>query len=223
MTYNMYKFCTVLLLCYFKCINGVMEYDGRLHIKLYHALDIENKDFFIERGNITFESTRSTVYAINQLDLNSNQQQKLKKLADEDQMYRLKSTVINADGNKSTFLSSVKAKSLVSAGLVDSISIYLGHSGFVMGVSQSILDINESTLRSNKFKSTVQIKHTQSAPMPDTASYIQKLEKEKEARERGEVKDNRSFLAKYWMYIVPIAIFVLISGAANPEAQSGGR
>lgn len=32
---------------------------------------------------------------------------------------------------------------------------------------------------------------------PDTASYIQKLEKEKEARERGEVKDNRSFLAKY--------------------------
>lgn len=55
-----------------------MEYDGRLHIKLYHALDIENKDFFIERGNITFESTRSTVYAINQLDLNSNQQQKLK-------------------------------------------------------------------------------------------------------------------------------------------------
>lgn len=32
---------------------------------------------------------------------------------------------------------------------------------------------------------------------PDTASYIQKIEREKEAQERGEVKDNRSFLAKY--------------------------
>lgn len=35
---------------------------------------------------------------------------------------------------------------------------------------------------------------------PDTASYIQKIEREKEARERGEVKDNRSFLAKYVRY-----------------------
>lgn len=82
---------------------------------------------------------------------------------------------------------------------------------------------------------------------PDTASYIQKLEREREAREKGEIKDNRSFLAKYvciellctykyiyynfnmnksqlkydnffqWMYIVPIAIFVMISGATNPE------
>lgn len=32
---------------------------------------------------------------------------------------------------------------------------------------------------------------------PDTASYIQKIEREREAQDRGEVKDNRSFLAKY--------------------------
>lgn len=32
---------------------------------------------------------------------------------------------------------------------------------------------------------------------PDTGAYIQKLEREREARERGDVKDNRSFLAKY--------------------------
>jgi hypothetical protein len=36
---------------------------------------------------------------------------------------------------------------------------------------------------------------------PDTAAYIQKLEKEREARERGETKDNRSFLAKYVSYL----------------------
>lgn len=32
---------------------------------------------------------------------------------------------------------------------------------------------------------------------PDTGSYIQKLERERDAKEKGEVKDNRSFLAKY--------------------------
>lgn len=32
---------------------------------------------------------------------------------------------------------------------------------------------------------------------PDTASFIQKIEREKEAKEKGETKDNRSFLAKY--------------------------
>lgn len=32
---------------------------------------------------------------------------------------------------------------------------------------------------------------------PDTATYVQKLEREREAREKGEVKDNRSFLGKY--------------------------
>jgi hypothetical protein len=32
---------------------------------------------------------------------------------------------------------------------------------------------------------------------PDTSAFIQKMEKEKEARERGETKDTRSFLAKY--------------------------
>lgn len=32
---------------------------------------------------------------------------------------------------------------------------------------------------------------------PDVAMYVQKLEQEKVAKERGETKDNRSFFAKY--------------------------
>lgn len=59
---------------------------------------------------------------------------------------------------------------------------------------------------------------------PDTASFIQKLEREREARDHGEVKDHRGFFAKYWMYIVPVAILVLVSGATSPEqGASGGR
>lgn len=32
---------------------------------------------------------------------------------------------------------------------------------------------------------------------PDTATYIQKMERERDAREKGDLKDNRSFIAKY--------------------------
>ena len=43
----------------------------------------------------------------------------------------------------------------------------------------------------------VQVKYPDGGPAPDTATYIQKIEREKQARESGEVKDNRSFFAKY--------------------------
>lgn len=47
------------------------------------------------------------------------------------------------------------------------------------------------------------------------------MEREREAHDRGEVKDTRGFLAKYWMYIVPVVILALLTGGANPEAASG--
>ena len=60
----------------------------------------------------------------------------------------------------------------------------------------------------------------EAGPFPDTTAFIQKLEDEKRRQEKGEVPDNRSFLAKYWMYIVPLVIFMAINGAAAPEGQS---
>jgi len=53
----------------------------------------------------------------------------------------------------------------------------------------------------------VAVRYPDSGPVPDTATYIQKLEREREAREKGETKDNRSFLAKY----VRILNFMTIS------------
>uniref|UniRef100_A0A915PJS6 ER membrane protein complex subunit 10 n=1 Tax=Setaria digitata TaxID=48799 RepID=A0A915PJS6_9BILA len=57
-------------------------------------------------------------------------------------------------------------------------------------------------------------------PLPDTVSYIQKMEKERQARQHGAQQDNRSFIQKYWMYIAAALIFMVISNAATAE-QSG--
>ena len=45
-------------------------------------------------------------------------------------------------------------------------------------------------------KSRVIIQPMEMGPQPDTAAFIQRIEQEKLAKERGETKDNRSFFAK---------------------------
>lgn len=72
-----------------------------------------------------------------------------------------------------------------------------------------------------EFSTVVTLKTIEQAPVPDTAGFIQKIEKEREAHDRGETKDNRSFLSKYWMYIVPAVVLLLISGVTNPDSQGG--
>jgi hypothetical protein len=44
---------------------------------------------------------------------------------------------------------------------------------------------------------------------PDTTSYLQRLEEERKVRQQGATQDNRSFLQKYWMYFVPVILFVV--------------
>lgn len=83
--------------------------------------------------------------------------------------------------------------------------------------SVSLDDINQLY----EFSTVVSLKAVEPAPTPDTAGFIQKVEKEREARDRGETVDNRSFLSKYWMYIVPAVILLLISGVTNPDSQAG--
>lgn len=56
---------------------------------------------------------------------------------------------------------------------------------------------------------------------PETQAYIQKVEKERIARQHGAQTDNRSFIAKYWMYILPVVAFVMLSSVMNPEAPAG--
>lgn len=51
------------------------------------------------------------------------------------------------------------------------------------------------------FNTDVLIRHTEMAPFPDTTNFIQKLEREREARERGDVRDNRGFFAKYVSFV----------------------
>lgn len=184
------------------------------------------------RGNITVTNLNTGTLNVNQETLNENEKQGLKNLAENNKLYRLKATVVGSDGQKYTYLTSSRACSLVRSQLLDTIWISVDHQGFVLGVTQTIPssrkgdDCDKLTQYDldalEEFNTDVYVKHIEVAPVPDTATFIQKMEMERQARERGDLKDNRGFFAKYWMYIVPVAILVLISGVTNPE-QNGGR
>ena len=46
---------------------------------------------------------------------------------------------------------------------------------------------------------------------------------DKLAKERGETKDNRSFLATYWMYIIPVVLVLAMSGGGAEGGDLEGR
>ncbi|CAH8533302.1 unnamed protein product [Heterobilharzia americana] len=57
---------------------------------------------------------------------------------------------------------------------------------------------------------------------PETAKYLERLEKQREEMARAEQGDNRSFFAKYWTYIVPaVFLFILFSSMQDPNAAGG--
>lgn len=127
--------------------------------------------------------------------------------------YRLKAIVEYPNGSKRTFLTANKACNLLNSQLNDELWISVDANGYVNALSLSTTggdftdcsSLDFSNLITKEFNTEILIKHTELAPIPDTASFIQKIEREREARERGENKDNRGFFAKYVSIILKIS------------------
>ncbi|KAL2714917.1 ER membrane protein complex subunit 10 [Vespula squamosa] len=200
-----------------------LDIDGWLQLRLWHALNDEPVPNFVERGNVTITSVRSGASVVGQNGLLKAQINQLKNLAKNDGKYRLKAVARTSSGSETTFLTSIPACYLLGSDLEDILTIWLDSAAEPIAVSLSSSSpcVMDSPF-TNMWTTNIIVKYPDSGPVPDTAIYIQKLEREREARERGETKDNRSFLAKYWMYIVPVLIFVLLTSATNPEATAGG-
>ncbi|XP_015512999.1 ER membrane protein complex subunit 10 [Neodiprion lecontei] len=218
-----YTWIPVLLAVILSAVGSELDYDGWLRLRVWHALNKGPMPNFIERGNITVTSVRSGASTVAQAGLKSSELDELRKLAEDDREYRLKASVRGSSGTETTFFTSVPACLVLGSELEDFLTVWLDGAAEPVAVSLSSYGPCSREVPSTQMWTTeVQVRYPEAGPVPDTATYIQKLEREREARERGETKDNRSFLAKYWMYIVPAVIFVLLSSATNPEAGGAG-
>lgn len=142
----------------------------------------------------------SADFTVNQKELNVKERQKFLELANQKKFYRLKADIVGSDGIKTSFLTSTKACHMLHSQLNDFLTISFQNTG-VLGINEKPVNIemvsddcSGITLLMNEFTTVVSLKNTEIAPTPDTANFIQKMDREREAREKGgdSSKDNRS-------------------------------
>uniref|UniRef100_T1IXV2 ER membrane protein complex subunit 10 n=1 Tax=Strigamia maritima TaxID=126957 RepID=T1IXV2_STRMM len=215
------------LLCLIPVLHSSDEFEGQMSLTVQHAFDSSLDAPFVNRGVIFLKSIRNGLATFNEdSGLSADARENLRTLANENGIYRLR-VLIKSDDPTQFVSTYIKACSLYESRLSDTIILHLDQSGEVLGVSLTTDNMlcNGATVYDSQlmhFNTSVEIRQMENGPVPDTASYIQKLEKEKAEKAKGDQTENKSFFAKYWMYIVPVFIFLIISSAANPEAQAGG-
>ncbi|XP_071957255.1 ER membrane protein complex subunit 10-like [Antedon mediterranea] len=203
---------------------------GGLSLPLEHSFESGPDAVFTRRASIHFRSPlkMGPGTITHSIPLTSAEQGKLKALAKKGGFYRVRvPTHLSESFDEDDFSEAndyvytfTKACSLVESHISDDITIHADQSGNVLSV---IISPAQGTCQGNTvssssltdFNSTVTLSLTVSGPVPDTQTFVQKLEDEKLLKAKGGGADNRSFLAKYWMYIVPIVLFMMVTGGGE--------
>ena len=205
---------------------------GALNLALEHSLD--GGATFSPRGSISVETSRSGSVALNsddQREVDAGTVAQLSKLCASSSIYLLKVRAQRQGGEPATHRTVADPCMLVENRLSDVIVLHVDWKLQMVGVSvvapkrgdaarakRSSAAPTAAAAAPTRFSSTVTMQAMEVGPTPDTAAFIQKMEQEKLQKQRGETKDNRSFFAKYWMYIIPVVLVLAMSGG-NPEGN----
>lgn len=132
-------------------------------------------------------------------------------------LYRLKINALsNSDDNSTLVMGFTCMEEMKSASLRDTITIYSDEIGNVVSVTVRPVSGVPETRRSVEFTTILSMQTPSPAPIPDTAGYMDKLREEKLQKEQEE-KNPKSFVGKYWMYVLPVIFFMFMSNAAQQQ------
>ncbi|RXG72784.1 ER membrane protein complex subunit 10 [Armadillidium vulgare] len=214
----------IISLCLFvitSCFQDDTFLDGQLTLHVEDTLESKGPDTFSPRSVITIRSVKSGSAVVKHTrEWTDSHQNYLRELAINDGLYRVRVQQKGQEdrGYISTF---TKACLLYESSLSETFTVMLDNSGgsiigFSLVTPVTVCQGDESLPLLNNFNTTVVTRSPLQAPAPDTATYIQRLENMK--TEKAEGKDNRSFLGKYWIYIIPIVIILVVSGSGQEAA-----
>lgn len=206
-----------------------------LTIDLYHKFNVDQE--FKLRGSIIvkpkseYRVAQASILK-KQVSLTDEDLQALKDASEKGELYYLKA-YLRTKKNKDSSADSVqpekssqtliKSCSLYTANLADFITINLSPVNDFINVNVFSADPecteNIPNNLSREFNTTIIVQSGAVGPSPDTATYIKRLEEERLSKQRDGKPDDRSFFAKYWIYIVPAVIILMMF--SGPE--QGGR
>ncbi|XP_052402055.1 ER membrane protein complex subunit 10 isoform X2 [Carassius gibelio] len=216
-----------------ECNNGRRSADAvdtdfsGFSVPLEHSFEVDDVPRFRLRGALQFRGGREQGVYLSQNQLSEKDRNTLKDVAAVDGLYRIRvprvslqvdrQTEKQSEGYLTTF---VRACSLVESHLSDVITLHTDVSGCVVGIS--IVTIPgacrgievEDEVDLEVFNTTISVVAPVTAPVPETAPYIERMEQEMEKKGKNP-QEQKSFFAKYWYLILGGAVFLMATSSAQ--------
>ncbi|XP_047336535.1 ER membrane protein complex subunit 10 [Impatiens glandulifera] len=211
-----------------------LDSDSKVQFPLEHAFgdsDFSSAGTFTARIKTSSNGGQTlTKLRFSREDFTNAQKEKFKELLENDDFYRIRvpSNVLNQPGREYIF-SSVKARCLPRGSLDEHFVIHMEGINILAinyGSPGACIYPRPLTLPSKwVFSSYTILKSSEQAPR--TPSFIEEAPGVGDGEGGEGVKPiERSFWAKYWMYLIPLGLIVMnaVTQAANmPEEQAGGQ
>uniref|UniRef100_A0A674P5H0 ER membrane protein complex subunit 10 n=1 Tax=Takifugu rubripes TaxID=31033 RepID=A0A674P5H0_TAKRU len=201
-------------------------------VPLEHSFELDDAAKFRPRGVLLLKAGREPSISVSQNQLSEEDRIKLKDVAAVDGLYRIRVPRVflqaerqaerQAEGYLTTFIRAVCVPHLS-----DVITLHSDVSGHLIGVSIVTIPGTcrgaevEDEVDLEVFNTTLSVVAPVTAPVPETALFIERLEQESEKKEKNP-QEQKSFFAKYWYLILGGAIFLMATNSAQPPA-GGGR
>lgn len=210
--------------------NSLASKSEQFYIDLHHRFG-SLSDYKL-RGSIlvtpTTEYRPATAAFVKHLELTEEDLKSLAAASDKDNTYYLKAAYRTKKADKSekapkVTQTIVKSCSIYKSNLADFVTINLTPTNDFISVN--LFTTNQECIGENpaepvkKFNTTVLVDSTSFGPAPDTTTYIQRIEEERQRKGKEGKEDNRSFFAKYWVYIVPAIVILMVLGGPEQGAR----
>ncbi|XP_056609036.1 ER membrane protein complex subunit 10 isoform X2 [Triplophysa dalaica] len=216
-----------------ECNNGRRSGDGLdtdfsgLSVPIEHSFEVDDVPRFRLRGALQFRGGRESSVYLSQNQLSEKDRNTLKDVAAVDGLYRIRVPRVSLqadrqserqhDGHLTAF---VRACSLVESHLSDIITLHTDVSGYVIGISIVTIPGScrgievEDEVDLEVFNTTISVVAPVTAPVPETAPYIERMEQEMEKKGKNP-QEQKSFFAKYWYLILGGAVFLMATNSAQ--------